>query len=129
MTPARAAERLYEIGDRHGVNPTRGVALNALRDDFSISDPGARLWPQTERLKAALRQADAATDGARRRFLIDAAAASAGLRLYLQGVPAGLWRDKLSPGETFLEEPAPASSLYHIACAIAELEDRAPADA
>ena len=49
---ARAvALRLIEIGETHGVR--NGLATNSLLDDFSAHDAGARLWPQTERLKAA----------------------------------------------------------------------------
>ncbi len=36
---------------------------------------------------------------------------------------AGLWRDKMMADGTFVEEAAPASSFYHIVCAIYELED------
>src|SRR5581483_4675218 len=46
-----AAFRLIDIGERHGVR--NGVAINALLDDFSVHDGSARLWPQTERVKAA----------------------------------------------------------------------------
>jgi mannose-6-phosphate isomerase len=42
------------------------------------------------------------------------------LALYLDVDTPGLWRDRSLPGGGFVEEPAPASSLYHIACAIAE---------
>ncbi|MEJ0007620.1 MAG: AGE family epimerase/isomerase [Steroidobacteraceae bacterium] len=48
-----AAERLFDIGENHGVKG--GVAINTLSADFRIKDPAARLWPQTERLKAASR--------------------------------------------------------------------------
>ena len=46
-----AALKLIEIGETHGVR--NGLATNSLLDDFSAHDAGARLWPQTERLKAA----------------------------------------------------------------------------
>ncbi|MDB5427790.1 MAG: manC, partial [Phenylobacterium sp.] len=48
-----AAGRLFQNGLR-GVDPVREVAVNALWDDFSIRDGAARLWPQTEHLKAAV---------------------------------------------------------------------------
>jgi len=51
--PARVAQalRLIAIAEDAGV---RGdVAVNALLDDFSVHDPNARLWPQTERLKSS----------------------------------------------------------------------------
>ncbi|HEY0437160.1 MAG TPA: AGE family epimerase/isomerase, partial [Phenylobacterium sp.] len=48
-----AAGRLYANGLK-GVDPVRKVAVNALWDDFTVRDGAARLWPQTEHLKAAL---------------------------------------------------------------------------
>jgi mannose-6-phosphate isomerase len=34
----------------------------------------------------------------------------------------GLWRDRLNSDGTFVQEPAPASSFYHIVCAILEVD-------
>jgi mannose-1-phosphate guanylyltransferase/mannose-6-phosphate isomerase len=130
---AAAAERLYALAVSRGVDRARGVAINALDDDLSMLDPAARLWPQTERLKAALLLAERASGLARAERLIEAADAADGLALYVADVAPGLWRDKLQADGQFVEEPAPASSLYHIACAIAELvaatRRLAPADA
>ena len=47
----QAALKLIEMAETHGVR--NGLAINSLLDDFSPHDAGARLWPQTERLKAA----------------------------------------------------------------------------
>lgn len=111
-----AAERLFDCGKR-GVD-ARGIACNAIWDDFTVRDPEARLWPQTEYLKAALILGRPT----------DALAAANGLRLYLETPAAGVWFDKLRPDGTFVSEPAPASSLYHIICALAELASTAGAD-
>ena len=107
-----AARRLLEIGASFGVDPARGVAFNALDDRFAPLDPIARLWPQTERIKAALALGAAAGE---------VAAACQGLQLYLDVRPKGLWRDRLTPEGSFVDEPAPASSFYHIVCALNEL--------
>lgn len=104
-----AARKLFEHGKR-GVD-ARGIAINALWDDLTVWEPEARLWPQTEYMKAALALGEEA----------DALAAANGLWLYLQTPAAGVWYDKLRPDGTFVDEPAPASSFYHIICAIAEL--------
>jgi mannose-6-phosphate isomerase len=114
-----AARRLFEIGTGPGLDPVRGVAHQQLLDDFSIHDPVARLWPQTEWLKAALALAAETPDDA---GLADQAPrAVAALKRYLDTPVGGLWWDRLEPSGRFIDEPAPASSLYHIACAIAEL--------
>ena len=108
-----AARRLVELGERHGVRG--GVVLNELNPDLTLHDPGARLWPQTERLKANARLAVRAPE-----HWPAALEAAQALQRYLAGPAPGLWHDRLSPAGQFLEEPAPASSLYHIVCAIAE---------
>ncbi|MFT4933468.1 MAG: mannose-1-phosphate guanylyltransferase/mannose-6-phosphate isomerase [Pseudoalteromonas distincta] len=99
-----AARRLYAAGLK-GVDPARGVAINALNDDFTARDPAARLWPQTEWLKAALI------------FGEDALAPASALALYLDTPATGAWRDLNLPADEFRAEPAPASSFYHIAVA------------
>lgn len=115
----RAGLRLLEIGETHGVDPARGVAFNSLLDDFSIHDHTARLWPQTERLKAALLAAEITGE---EQYWTQAAKAADGLSLYLNTPVKGLWWDRLSSDGTFVDEPAPASSFYHIICAIAEFD-------
>lgn len=114
-----AALRLYETG-RRGVDVQRGVAVDELTDDLAVRSGRARLWPQTERLKAAL-ILDGVAGGSTRD---QATEALKGLQLYLE--PTGLWRDKQEPDGTFVEEPAPASSLYHIAAAWLQLRDSQP---
>jgi mannose-1-phosphate guanylyltransferase/mannose-6-phosphate isomerase len=115
-----AAHSLYAAG-RRGVSPRAQVALDALNADGSVRSHRARLWPQTEWLKAALILAEAAVDGDRQRLLEDAAAAMRALWLYL--TPDGLWRDKHLPDGGFIDEPAPASSLYHIVAGFTQLDE------
>jgi mannose-6-phosphate isomerase len=105
-----AARRLYANGLK-GVDPARNVAVNALWEDFSVRDGGARLWPQTEHLKAALALGSEA----------EALRAAHGLAQYLDTPARGAWRDKLQPDGTFVEEPSPATSFYHLMVAILEL--------
>lgn len=112
------ARRLYEFGAK-GVHPQSGVSMDALLDDGSILSDRARLWPQTERLKAALVLAETAADGERGRLLADARQALAALQAYF--TPEGLWRDKRLSDGRFIDEPAPASSFYHIMAAFAQL--------
>jgi mannose-1-phosphate guanylyltransferase / mannose-6-phosphate isomerase len=108
------ARRLFENGLK-GVDPVREVAVNALWDDFSVRDGAARLWPQTEHLKAALVLGDEA----------QALRAARGLAQYLETPVRGVWRDKLQPDGRFIDEPAPATSFYHLMMAILELTAQA----
>ena len=116
-TRARAAAlRLIDIGEQHGVH--QGLAVNSLLDDFSPRDAGARLWPQTERLKAA---ALAARLTGEPRYFTMAANAADSLMRYLDCPLPGLWRDRIDANGQVVDEPAPASSFYHLVAAIAEI--------
>ena len=116
-TRARAAAlKLIEIGETHGVR--NGLATNSLLDDFSAHDAGARLWPQTERLKAAALAARCTGDA---RYLSMAVAAADGLLRYLDCPTPGLWYDRIDANGNLVDEPAPASSFYHLVAAVAEI--------
>jgi mannose/cellobiose epimerase-like protein (N-acyl-D-glucosamine 2-epimerase family) len=114
-----AAHQLIAIGETWGVDPTRGVAINEIWDDMTAKDAGAKLWPQTERVKAWCAMLDrAGTD-------LEAAAAcrkivmaARSLAKYLRADAPGLWHESYSADGTFPLGPCKASSLYHIVCAI-----------
>ena len=114
----KAALRLVEIGETFGTDD-RGVAFYSLNDDFTPHDKKARLWAQTERLKAHCLAAE--LTGEQKHWDLSVLAVQ-GLDKFLKVPVAGLWRDILQLDGTFVEEPAPASSLYHIVCAIAEYD-------
>jgi mannose-6-phosphate isomerase len=122
---ALAARRMHQLGVDHGIDPVRGVALDEIATDLTVVSDRARLWPQTERIKAsAILGQHASSEPERAAFAAEVAAAAKGLALYLQTLVPGLWRDKLLADGTFVDEPAPASSLYHIACAILDSRER-----
>jgi len=108
---------LFETGTR-GVNASRNVAIDEMDDAFAATRSTARLWPQTERIKAALILMESAESGARDFYRQQACAAAESLWAYLQVSTPGLWRDKMQEDGQFVVEPAPASSLYHITGAI-----------
>ena len=54
------SDRMTRFARRHGLCPVRGVAINEVLIDGSIRNAAARLWPQTERPKAALARATGA---------------------------------------------------------------------
>jgi mannose-6-phosphate isomerase len=110
------AQRLIEIGEAHGVRG--GIAVNSLSEDLAVSDPAARLWPQTERLKATVSLAKLTQQP---RYWSAADAAVATLSRFLATPVPGLWHDWLTADGYFTPERAPASSFYHIVCAIGEL--------
>ena len=108
------ARRLVATADRYGVRD--GVVINSLLDDLTPYNAHARLWPQTERIKASARLAVADES-----YWAAAAEAAQTLIRYLEAAGNGLWRDCMTPQNRFIEEPAPAGNFYHIVCCIDEL--------
>ena len=115
----QAATRLVDTAERFGVDPHRGVAFNELWDDMTPKDASAKLWPQTERVRAwcaVLHGCTTREEGDRAsRSLIEAVL---GLQRYLDIEPKGLWHETLLADGTFTREPTKASSFYHIVGAI-----------
>jgi mannose/cellobiose epimerase-like protein (N-acyl-D-glucosamine 2-epimerase family) len=117
-----AARRLIDLGESKGVDPERGVVINELWSDLTPKNAAAKLWPQTERLKAwcaRLECARTAEEAQTARLKISAAVK--GLAGYFDRNPAGMWHELLLADGTFAPEPCKASSLYHIVCAIETL--------
>jgi mannose/cellobiose epimerase-like protein (N-acyl-D-glucosamine 2-epimerase family) len=112
------SDRLTEFGRKFGLDHDRGVAVNEVLADGQLHDGGARLWPQTERIKAAAIRFRRLRSEAEAQ---EAVLATRGLEKYCDVRMPGLWRDKLNLDGSWLEELAPGSSLYHISCAYAEL--------
>ncbi|WP_398480884.1 AGE family epimerase/isomerase [Tardiphaga sp.] len=78
-----------------------------------------RLWPQTEIIKAWLAQAESGVEGA----ADEARAALARLdKHYLQHPVKGGWYDQFDAEGNSLVDTIPASSFYHILCAVAEAD-------
>jgi mannose/cellobiose epimerase-like protein (N-acyl-D-glucosamine 2-epimerase family) len=96
-----------------------GCLVDAGDADGNIRRDTRRLWPQTELAKAFIAQAEAGEAGAAG----EARAALARLeRHYLNHPVAGGWYDQFDGGGTSLVETIPASSFYHVLCAITEAE-------
>lgn len=115
---AHAARRLVEIGETHGVDAERNVAVNELDDRFDTVDAAAKLWPQTERLKAWCARAEFGEGAEIDRALARIGPAARGLAQYLRHETPGLWTEVIAGDGRALGGHARASSLYHIVCAI-----------
>jgi mannose/cellobiose epimerase-like protein (N-acyl-D-glucosamine 2-epimerase family) len=111
-----AALRLIEVTEANCVR--NGLALQQVLDDFSPHDASARLCPQTERLKAAALAARLTNDP---KYLDIAASAAESLQRYLVTPIPGLWYDRVDVNGNIVDEPAPASSFYHLVVAVAEI--------
>jgi mannose-6-phosphate isomerase len=108
--PDDVARGLYRAG-RRGLDAGRGVIVDRLWDDLSIRDRTARLWPQTEFLRAAVAMGETQ----------DALTAANAVGRFLETPLPGVWRERMDAEGRFLEQPAPATSLYHLTTAILAL--------
>jgi mannose-6-phosphate isomerase len=123
-----AARRLIDIGERWGVDTSRGVAINEIWDDMTPKDQAAKLWPQTERVKAWCAMLDVADTGAEREDACSKIVIAAqGLARYLRIEAPGLWHEVCGANGEFPPGPSKASSLYHVVCAIEVLQRTASA--
>ena len=112
------ALRLHDLG-RAGVMEGRQMVVEALDQTGAVRSSRPRLRPQTERLKAALALSETAGDGARAALLADAASAQRAVWAFLTA--DGLWRDKMTAGGGFVDEPAPAGSLHHLMALLVQI--------
>jgi mannose-6-phosphate isomerase len=112
------SDALTRFARRFGLDPERNVTINETTKAGAALNRDARLWPQSERLKTALARFRRTGEAAERD---EALSAYQGLMRYLDVPKRGAWRDKLRVDGSWVGEPAPGSSLYHIVCALSEL--------
>jgi mannose-6-phosphate isomerase len=103
-----AAAALMRFVDRHGEHPRTGDLIDTVSASGAPLALTARLWPQTERLKAAAVRQDTSEAGR--------AHAAARLASWLR--PDGLWVERRDADGHDIPGPSPASSLYHLTCAL-----------
>jgi mannose-6-phosphate isomerase len=100
-------------------DPATGCLIDAGDITGKITRDTRRLWPQTEIAKAWIAQAEAGEEGAADK----ARAALARLeRHYLRHPVAGGWYDQFDRDGASLVATVPASSFYHVLCAVTEAE-------
>jgi mannose/cellobiose epimerase-like protein (N-acyl-D-glucosamine 2-epimerase family) len=115
---AEIMQRLWQFAQQYGIDRARNVAIDEIDADGRPRSLQARLWPQTERIKAALILAESRRST---ELLAEAVVAYEGLQPFLATPAAGAYFDKMLPEGGFFPEPARASSLYHIVCAYQEI--------
>ena len=113
----RSAARALVIAGEAGVDSHTGQVLDMISEDHATTNSGSRLWPQTERIKAALLFGDAPSERSQT-YLAAARESAAVVERYLRRDAPGLWIDAPRVGGATPDEVAPASSFYHLAGAI-----------
>ena len=118
-----AAKKMIAMGQRYGVCARRHVAINQLDEHLAVTDDHAKLWPQTEWIKACHALGIVAAGlGERQQAHADTCQAIDALRAYLRHPHPGLWHEVMRPDGAFSSELCRASSLYHVVCAIDTLQ-------
>lgn len=115
--------RLVSFAERHGVARESGITFNTIRNDGAPIDQGSRIWPNAERIKAAIALHEAT--GADPWPVIEK---TCGLLMsrYLARNPAGVWMDSFDETGRGVAEVVPASTLYHLLLALSEILRIAP---
>ncbi|SFA79047.1 mannose-6-phosphate isomerase [Rhizobium sp. NFR07] len=112
------AERLYSFARQYGVDQKTGYIHDVLTSNGSIHNDHHRSWPQTEYIKAMLGRADATGQ-------LEQDELERALRVlqhdYLDPAPEGCWIDHLDASGKACVSAIPASTLYHLFLATAEL--------
>lgn len=114
----RYVDGLYRHADRYGYDDA-GMIVDEALIDGSHHLPSHRTWPVTEALKANIVEAAAGREGAGERAL---ALANILLGKFFTTKPAGGWIDRLDEHGRPATDIMPASTLYHVICAIDELD-------
>jgi mannose/cellobiose epimerase-like protein (N-acyl-D-glucosamine 2-epimerase family) len=114
----RYRAQLLDSALRYGDDAT-GCLIDEGDVEGKVRKSTRRLWPQTEIAKAWIAQAEAGEEGAADQAL-DALVRLQ--RYYLSHPVQGAWYDQFDRDGRSLVDAIPASSFYHVICAIAEAE-------
>lgn len=117
-------DALYAHAARHGYD-TAGLMVDEVLVDGRHRLPSHRTWPMTEALKANVAEAAAGRPGAMAKA---AEVATLLHRHFLTPGHPGGWMDRLDAKNAPAAKDMPASTLYHVLCAVDEL-DRFAAEA
>jgi mannose-6-phosphate isomerase len=110
------AKALYAFANKHGWDHG-GYILDEVDEAGSVLTESRRSWPHTEGLKASI------VEGERGDSSADEIAARCAARLmdgFLGKPIAGGWVDRIRADGAPLAEFIPASTLYHVFCAVSE---------
>ncbi len=111
-------DALFNFAERHGIEASSGLTFDEVREDGCVLRPTFRSWPQTETLKGYLAIGERSGHFDRIRI---AKIVSNIFQFYLATTPAGLWVDQLDKNKSGVSRFTPATTLYHLFLAFAEL--------
>lgn len=109
---------LVESGERHGVDAVTRETFNIVRRDGVVLDRGTRVWPNAERIQAAVAMFE--IEG-RDPTAVFAESSNVLLQRFLSHTPRGTWREHFDAEGAFNADKIPASTLYHLFIAFSEM--------
>ncbi len=111
-------DALYAHANSHGYDAA-GLIVDEVLLDGSVRAPSHRAWPMTEAIKANLAEAALGRTDAESKAIT-----LVGLLRdrFLTREPAGGWIDRLDEHGRCATDFMPASTLYHLLCALGELD-------
>jgi N-acylglucosamine 2-epimerase/mannose-6-phosphate isomerase len=112
------ARDLVTFAETHGVDPQSGATFTLVRDDGLALDRSSRTWPNTERIQAWVAMFELEGRDPRPAF---AQSSQLLLKRYLSHAPPGTWIDHFGADGAPQAHAIPASTLYHIFIAFAEM--------
>lgn len=118
MQLAPQIRALASFAEHNGVDPATGIAFNQVRDDGTPIDRASRTWPNTERIKSAIALHE--LDGVDPSSVIETSGRVLFDRYLSQNTP-GTWIDLIDASGKPVPGNAPASTLYHVFLAFAEV--------
>jgi mannose/cellobiose epimerase-like protein (N-acyl-D-glucosamine 2-epimerase family) len=116
---AALAGTLYDFAETHGIDSANSGVIDAVDCAGKPMRRSRRCWPQTEAVKAHIARFEATGDPAIKIRIQNQA--DSFFRSHIAGAPTGAWREHLGEDGKPLVSALPASSLYHITLAAAEL--------
>lgn len=112
------AQALLASANRHGICARTGATFNQVRDDGQLLDGGSRSWPNTERIKAAIAEAELWGNDP---YPVIEEAAKVLFTRHLNVEQRGTWMDAFDASWGQNVAFIPASTLYHVVLAFAEI--------
>ncbi len=118
------AKNLINIGEKFGISNINSSVVNSINKNLSFEDANSKIWPQTERVKVwSLIISNHKTFNFGLQESINSLTQSmSNLNNFLKKKEnKALWEEILDLNGNFINIPNKASSLYHIVCAISNL--------
>lgn len=108
-------DRLFLFNRLHAIDQMTGLVADKVRRDGTLTHKSARLWVQTEALRATTYKQDEASFHHLSQILHNL------LYKYFMHCPPGTWQDQLDDHYGYKNDKIPTSSFYHIMSAYLQL--------